>query len=129
MKNQPEYHLSVAISQYLQLQHRDIIFKFTNDDGNLTMQQSVRAKKLNPYKGFTDLWIFEPTKNHCGLFVELKASKDKIYKKNGEYRKNKHLESQIEMMEKLRKKGYKTSFCWDLRDFIVIFKSYLIFGE
>jgi len=122
---QVEYKLAVSISEYLQLQHRDIIFKFTNDDGNLTMQQAVRAKKLNPYKGFMDLWIFEPNEKYCGLFIELKASKDLIYKKDGGYKKSKHLESQIAMRDALTKKGYYCCFGWDLKQVINIINQYM----
>ena len=125
MNRQTEYNLSLKISSYLKYQHPNLIFKFSNDDGNLTMMQAVRRKKVNPFSGFTDFQLFKSSGGYIGLLVELKKDKAQVYKKNGEYKKNEHLRKQVEMHEKLRKEGYNVHFCWDLKGFISILNEYL----
>lgn len=125
MNKQTEYQLSLKIASYLKYQHSKLIFKFANDDGNLTMMQAVRRKKVNPFSGFPDFQLFKKSGNYAGLLIELKRDKSQVYKKNGEYKKNEHLKKQVEMHERLRKEGYKVHFCWDLEGFISILNEYL----
>jgi len=103
MNKQNEYNLSLKISSYLKYQHPKLVFKFSNDDGNLTMMQAVRRKKVNPFSGFPDFQLFKKNKSYAGLLIELKRDKSQVYKKNGEYKKNEHLKKQVAMHEKLRK--------------------------
>ena len=71
--------------------------------------------------------MFIPFANdyHNGLYIELKKSKDVIFKKNGEYRKDKHLVEQMKMHRRLENLGYRVDFCWSLEQFIEILKDHM----
>ena len=120
-----EYQLSTRIGKYLSLYRKDLLFQFSNDAIKLNKVQAGRRKALCQRRGYPDLFIMEPTKKYCGLYVELKRDKDAVYTKKGEMRKNKHLLEQIEMLENLKKRGYQAVFCWSIVDFIKILDDYL----
>lgn len=47
---------------------------------------------------------------HFGLYLEIKTKSNSPYKKDGTLKKDKHLEEQAEMLEKLRARGYRAEF-------------------
>ena len=110
-----ESKLGESITQYLQMQYPEVIFRWDYSAGMpLTLMQGVRMKKLQGQysKGFPDLTIFKQVERNCirygALFIELKAVN--IYKKDGSLKKNEHYEEQAEMHKKLRKSGYYAEF-------------------
>ncbi len=86
----------------------------------------ARLSKLQTkHTGHPDLFIAEPVAGYSGLYIELKKNKEEVYKKNGEYRRNKHLLDQLDMHKMLKDKGYQVLFCWSLAGFIKILEEYL----
>jgi len=90
----------------------------------LTMGQALRNKSIQKDQFKTpDLIIFYPTKNHHGLFIELKAKSP--FKKNGELYKNDHLEGQQKTINDLNKLGYYATFSTGYDQTIEIINNYL----
>jgi hypothetical protein len=115
MKKQPEYELQSAICRYLSYQFPDILFlSDTIASLKLTPAQANRNKKIQKF-GFScpDLLILEPRNGYSGLFIELKI--ETPFKKNGEIKASKddHLKNQLEAINKLNEKGYKSVFSWN----------------
>lgn len=98
------------LCDYIRLQHPSILFNTDMSGIKLTIGQATQAKKLRSERGFPDLMIFEPRNGWNGLFIELKRTGEKIFKKNGEL-KTDHLREQSEVLEKLFKRGYLAMFC------------------
>lgn len=112
MKNQPEYNLQVAISQYLSFQYPNVLFMSdTVASIKLTFPQQNRNKKIqcNNFK-CPDLMIFKPNGKYHGLFIELKV--ESPFKKNGDLKKSGHLKAQRNTIEQLNKIGYYACFSW-----------------
>ncbi len=115
MKKQPEYELQSAICRYLSYQYGEILFlSDTIASLKLTPAQANRNKKIQKF-GFScpDLLILEPRNGYSGLFIELKV--ETPFKKNGEIKASKddHLKNQLEAINKLNEKGYKSVFSWN----------------
>lgn len=109
-----EFNLQVAVCNYLSYQYPDVQFMSdTIASLKLTVMQASRNKKIqkNGFK-ITDLIIFEPRNGFHGLFIELKLKTP--FKKDGNIKAstNDHLKGQMETIELLNKKGYKSCFSW-----------------
>jgi hypothetical protein len=106
----PEYQLQVQVCNYLNLQYP--IVQYMSDtvaNVKLTMPQAVRNKKIQK-EGFKcpDLIIFQPKGKHHGLFIELKVTSP--FKKDGQLKKNDHIEGQAKTIQGLREQGYYATF-------------------
>lgn len=113
-KKQPEFELQSAICRYLSYEYGEILFiSDTIASLKLTPAQANRNKKIQKF-GFScpDLLILEPRNGYSGLFIELKV--ETPFKKNGEIKASKddHLKNQLEAINKLNEKGYKSVFSW-----------------
>ena len=67
-------------------------------------------KKTRSCSGLPDIWILEPRKGYHGLLLEIKREGTKIYKKDGDIRKDAHLKEQEEILHQLKQKGYMAEF-------------------
>ena len=123
MRNDKEYKLCKAISQFLNYQWPNVIYKWNLSGSNLSMAQAVKMKQLNKFRGFPDLEIMQPIGNKSGLLLEIKH--ETPYKKDGSLKTNEHLKEQNEMHIWLRERGYCVEFCWDLDRAIGIISIYL----
>lgn len=125
MKNQPEYHLQKQVCQWLDLQHSELLYMTdTVAAVRLTFAQGNRNKAVQK-KDFKcpDLLIFEPNSTYHGLFIELKV--ETPFKKNGDLKKNDHLEGQAKTIKDLRAKGYYACFAWSFEMVQEIVNNYL----
>lgn len=122
-----EQKLSENIARYLSTQYPNLIFRYDiGADIRLTLGQATRVKnKLLHRRGHPDLLICKCCGGYGGLFIELKKDKGEVYKLNGEYKKNKHLEEQLKYHEELRKNGYKVVFGLGFNDTVNKIKEYL----
>ena len=123
-----ESHLAAQVAIYLQIQYPDVIYKFDlASDQRLSIQQANRNSKLlgKWSKGSPDLTILEMKKGYGALFIELKADGSSPFKKNGELKKNIHLETQARFHKKLRAKGYFVTFATGFDETVSIIKEYL----
>lgn len=125
-KYDSEHNLYEQIARYLQLQYPDVIYRFDlAADIKLTPGQAAKHHRLHPERGYPDLLIAESSENinskdwngivrewgfYFGLYLEIKTESNSPYKKDGTLKKDKHLEEQAEMLEKLRARGYRAEF-------------------
>jgi hypothetical protein len=109
-----EVDLQMQICRYLKLAYPNIIFRSDFASGmRMTIGQAVRHKNMQSERGFPDLFIAECRQGYCGLMLELKNGYDKVYKKNGEFKKDKHIEEQAEIHARLIEKGYYALFVYN----------------
>lgn len=109
-KKQPEFELQKAVCRYLDVQYSSALYlSDTIASIKLTLGQQARNKAIQK-NGFKcpDLLILEPRHGFHGLFIELKVKNP--FKKNGELRKDVHLEGQMATIQDLQKKGYYACF-------------------
>ena len=81
----------------------------------LTERQAGRNKSIQcPNFKCPDLLIFASRvvdgERFSGLFIELKV--ETPYKKDGELKKNEHIEAQSNDLDNLASEGYFTTFAW-----------------
>jgi hypothetical protein len=125
MKRQPEYHLQVAVCNWLDLQFPQLLYMSDTVAAlKLTMGQAMRNKKIQK-DGFKtpDLIIFEPRGKYHGLFIELKVKSP--FKKNGELLKSEHLEGQQKTINDLIERGYYATFATGFDETIGIIENYM----
>ena len=123
MKTQTESKELISICQYLKLQYPNIIFFCDLIGMKLPIQVAKRLAIMrsghNP-----DLFIAEPNKLYKGLFVEMKASGVKLFNKFGNI-KNEHIQKQLDVLYRLREKGYMAEFGLGFRATKDIIDNYL----
>ena len=142
-QQQKEKKLSLQIAEYLKILEKQMNLVWRFDlaaDINLTMGQATQHKKLQTeQRGYCDLFIAEPKKCFHGLYIELKNSRDDVFKKDGGYKKKKinikrgklvigsydHIQEQLKMHDILRSKGYAVEFGFGFQDTIKKIDLYL----
>jgi hypothetical protein len=117
-----EESLQIAISNYIRLQYPDVIFTFEASGLWLPIGLAKKTKAMRSDTGLPDLLIFEPKGKFHGLFIELKAKT--IYKKDGGYLKDDHIEDQTHLLHRLKVKGYMAVFAIGFDDAKKIIDSY-----
>jgi len=96
---QPEYHLQVAVCNYLAIKYSKVFFN-GSAGGMRTFYSVAKKMKATGYQaGFPDIFIYEPKNGYHGLAIELKVK--------GNYPS----EKQKKVLQKLRDKGYKAEVC------------------
>ena len=113
MNDNNEYHLHKQIAEYIRLKYPAVIFRSDLGGIKLTIGQAVKNKVLQmDDQGYPDLFIVVGRRGFHGLFLEFKKDALEIYTKNDKLRKNKHIQDQIQMMNRLLEEGYLCKFCW-----------------
>ena len=113
-----------AVCQYLKSQYPKVIFNTDMSGLKLTIGQSVQAKALRSSRGFPDIVIYEPRGGYHGLFIEMKRTGEKLYKKNGDP-KTDHIREQIEMVHKLKDLGYYAFIAYGFNDAKDVIDTYM----
>lgn len=125
-KYNSEHNLYEQIAHYLQFQYPDVIYRFDlAADLKLTPGQAAKHKRLHPTRGYPDLFIAESSSKDHGLYLEIKTESNSPYKKDGTLKKDKHLEEQAEMLERLRARGYKAEFGVGYESTVKMIRDYL----
>jgi hypothetical protein len=111
MKNQ-ESRFQQACVTWFRLQYPNkIIFAIPNGSKRNIITATI-LKREGVLKGIPDLFIAEPMYNYSGLFIEMKHGKNKPSKE------------QVEIMDKLRQRGYKVELCYTFDSFVRIVNDY-----
>lgn len=105
-----EQNVHAAICVYLKLNYKNAIFHSDASGMRLTIGQAVALKKTRSHDRIPDLFIAEPIGNFSGLYLEIKKSKEELYTKKGDIKKNAHFEEQKETLKALNKRGYLALF-------------------
>lgn len=129
-----EEQLCQQVAQYLRLKYPSVLFHFDYGSGvKLTMGQATKQKRLNS-RAWPDLMIAHPKLMTVdvfdaalcsGLFLELKKEGVKIYKKDGSYVSDLHIQEQAAVLEQLRLSGYAADFAIGYDDCINKIDNYL----
>ena len=120
-----EYQLQKQVCQYLNWSYSDVLYMSdTIASCKLTMAQAVRNKAIQkPNFKCPDLIIFEPRNGYNGLFIELKVVTP--FKKDGNIKKDVHLEGQLKTIQELEAKGYFAVFATGFGEAKIIIDKYL----
>ena len=106
-----EIDLHLQIARYIKFAYPKVIFRTDFAAGlKMTIGQAVRNKNLQSESGFPDLFIAECRNGYGGLFLELKNGLDKLYRKDGSYKQDDHILKQLDMLTRLKEKGYCSCF-------------------
>jgi hypothetical protein len=121
-----EKDLQILICEYIRQKYPSIIFRSDFSSGmKMSIGMAKRHKLIQSSRAFPDLFIIEPRKGFSGMFIELKRVDNAVYKLDGELRKNKHLEEQQEMLNRLQEKGFYAVFGQGYKDTINKIDRYL----
>lgn len=103
-----EQSLHIAVANYLRLQYPHVIF--TAEASGLHKSKAVAgiAKMLRSGSKLPDMWILEPMNGWHGLLIELKIKP--VTLRDGTLSKDKHIQGQAEVIQRLRAKGYRAAF-------------------
>ena len=139
IKKEETLHLKVC--DYLRKNYPDVLFRTDFSSGmKMSPGQAAKHKKFQKSRAWPDLFIALPremiavdtksgygiySQDVGGLFLELKAEGTRLYKKDGTLRKNKHIEEQTEMLNKLIESGYYAKFAVGYDQAIQIITNYL----
>lgn len=135
MRVDREHQLYVKIAQYLQRNYPKVVYRFDlAADLKLTVGQAKKFKTLHPERGYPDLFIANSAPRcidgswkyeYYGLYLELKAEGNSPFKKDGTLKKDQHLQEQMVMLEKLRRRGYRAEFATGFDETKKIIDEYL----
>jgi hypothetical protein len=113
------------LCEYLRYNYPVVIFFSDLSGVKLPIGLAKKIKGLKCSRGIPDLFIAYPSKGYYGLFIELKRTGTKLYKKNGDLFQNEHLATQAKVLEHLRTDGYRAEFCLGYQDAITLIDWYL----
>lgn len=99
----------MMLVKYLRWQYPNILYKCDLAGVKLSIGSAVKQKKLGNVRAYPDLFFPEPRGGYYGLFIEMKRTNVKIFKKNGEPVSD-HIAEQVNMIDALNRKGYKAAF-------------------
>lgn len=121
-----EQKLQIQIATYLKLKHPEIIFYSDVASGcKLTIGQAVLNKRMQYSRALPDMFIAHTNRTWGGLFIELKKSKEEVYRKDGSIREDEHIKEQDEMLKQLIIRGFKAVFACGFDEAISIIENYL----
>jgi len=121
-----ESNLASNVAKFMQVQFPTAIYQYTiGADVRLPINTARRLHKLNGRwsKGFVDIFIYEARNGYHGLAIELKAVTP--FKKNGELKKDSHLENQANFHKELEARGYKAIFTTGFEETVEAIREYL----
>ena len=112
MQKQSEHEIQVACVNWFRYQYpKAIIYAIPNgSQRNIIVASKLKAEGV--LAGVPDLHIPISNGSYNGLYIELKAGK------------NKPTDNQITIMEKLQNEGNKCVVCWSLDEFMQEVKDY-----
>jgi len=120
-----EKRLHKAICKYIKLQHPNIYFLSDPSGLKMSIGMATELKATRSKHAQLDVVILQPNSIYNGLILEVKRSKDQVYKKNGDFRKSKHVEEQNKSIAHLRNNNYICNYVFDLQDAIDQVEMYL----
>ena len=120
-----EENTHAAICRYIQAQYPDVIFMSDGSGLKLPMGLAVKYSKLKSGRGIPDLLILHPNKQYKALILEIKREGTRVFLKNGELSKDKHIREQAAILDRLNKIGYMAVFCIGASEGIDIIDEYM----
>ena len=91
----------------------------------LNIREAVKVKRMRTSNGFPDVVFYEPVGCWHGLFIEMKASGEKILTKAGRLYSDEHILEQAAIQRLLQTKGYAACFAIGLEAALKALELYL----
>jgi hypothetical protein len=110
---QEEYHIQVAVVQWLKINHPEVLFTIAPSGMKLPIQVAARLKKMGYSAGTPDIMIFESRNKYHGLFIELKTKTGRVTTQQGEW------------STALISRGYMALVCRSFEDAVATINTYL----
>lgn len=122
-----EEQIQIMCSDWINIRYPELskLYFFNSFQGmRLNFGQIKKAKKTGGLKtGLPDFMFMKNNGVYSGLFIELK--KETPYLKNGQLKKDDHLELQRDVLEQLKIEGYFAVFAWSFDQFKKIVTDYM----
>lgn len=120
-----EKHEHLSFCRYIKMQYPDIIFFSESSGLRLSVGMAKQLANVRSNDGLPDIFIAKAVRPYNGLFIELKRTGANIYKKNGDLKKDKHLENQAKCIRALYAEGYYATFAEGFDEAVDILNKYL----
>lgn len=116
-----EQSIQIALSLYIRIQYPDVIFTSESSGVRVSIGAAVRMKAQRSAGKLPDFIMLEPRMDYHGLILELKSEGSGLYLKDGSLSKDKHVQEQNKMLQRLAAKGYVAVFAqgFDIAKIIV----------
>lgn len=122
-----EEQIQIMCNHWINVRYPELskLYFFNSFQGmRLNFGQIKKAKKTGGLKtGLPDFMFLKNNGAYSGLFIELK--KESPYLKNGQLKKDDHLELQRDVLEQLKIEGYYAVFAWSFDQFKKIVTDYM----
>ena len=119
-----EYIICKQAAYSMRMDYPDVLFHFDLAGLKLTKAQAGMTKAIQCGRGWCDLQLAEPRGIYHGYFVEIKREGTNLLKKNGTWASD-HIQEQENMIQKLRRRGYKAEFAIGLDQLLTQIKYYM----
>lgn len=111
MPRKREQVVQLAVCGHIRTEYPDVVFYSDFAAGlRLPIWLAALRKAMASGRGIPDLMIDCKRGEFGGLRLELKAEGERIWLKDGSVSKDKHVQEQYAVLEKLRKEGYCAEF-------------------
>lgn len=130
-KGKKEEGIQIAICNYIKKEYPDVIFTCDLSSGmKLPIWIAAKHKSMRSSRGLPDLFISRTVKSHdviiySGLFIELKKDGNSPFLKDGSLSKDKHVQEQAAILQRLRFQGYSAEFAVGYEQAVKIIDEYL----
>lgn len=111
----------IVICKYLAIKYPNLLWWHTPNESKKTPFERFLFSEMGGKAGVSDFIILEPNSKYKGLFIELKASNKKIFKKDGSC----YYESQNKFIKQCNERGFFACFAVGYEDAINIIENYL----
>ena len=109
-KNNSEEIEQFQFISFLKTNYPNILFRVAVDGVRLSIGTAVKLKKNGVLqRSLPDVEIFFPTIQYHGLFIEMKITNRKLFKKDGSYI-DEHTKEQAQILKQFNEIGYYASF-------------------
>lgn len=98
------------ICDYIRIQYPNALFVSDMSGNAQTYVQAAMAKMLRSTAGIPDLFVAVPKGKYHGLWLEIKREGSPIYLKDGSLSKERHVQEQATVLQKLLYNGYQANF-------------------
>ena len=120
-----EEDLHLAVCEYIIRRYPCLVFTSEPSGLRVSLYQAKKLKRLRSSSALPDLWVLSPNSHHHALLLELKRVESSPYRKDGTIRKNKHVQEQAEMLQRLLAVGYWANFAVGFDDSIAQIDAYV----
>jgi hypothetical protein len=120
-----EEDMQMALSKYIMLMFPDVIFTAEASGVRTSYVQAAKMKMMRSHGCHLDMIILEPRGLYAGLILELKHEDKSPFLQNGSISKKEHVQAQAAMVNRLKNKGYYSSFAVGLDQGIAIINHYM----